>query len=347
MPVTVVVGGQFGSEGKGKVAHFLARERCVTTTLRVGGPNSGHTVIDPSGKTLVFRLLPTAAILDDVICVVVAGSYVDVDILLREIENVQLPTERLWIDPNAFIVSDAHKRQEHEWELGDRIGSTQSGTGAAVIDRVKRYSSVNLAQNDYRLTKYVKPVRSLLRSKLNCGEHILIEGTQGFGLSLLHAKDYPKATSRDTTAASFVAEAGLSPLDVTEIILVIRAFPIRVAGDSGPLPNEIDWETISREGGWNEPLCEYTSVTQRVRRVARFDPSVVRAAIETNAPTTIALNHADYVDASCVTTGNLTSKISLFVSDLEGQIQRHIDYIGLGPASLVPRPIGSRLSAYA
>ena len=61
MPVTVVVGGQFGSEGKGKVALATARETKASIVVRVGGPNSGHTGVDASGRSLIFRQLPAAA----------------------------------------------------------------------------------------------------------------------------------------------------------------------------------------------------------------------------------------------------------------------------------------------
>jgi adenylosuccinate synthase len=87
MPVSIVVGGQFGSEGKGKVAHYLAQKMEASFAVRCGGPNSGHTVIDPSGKARIFQQLPTAAILPDVKLAICAGSYIDLDILLREIQE--------------------------------------------------------------------------------------------------------------------------------------------------------------------------------------------------------------------------------------------------------------------
>ena len=62
MPVTVVVGGQFGSEGKGKVAHFLVRHTGASVAVRVGGPNSGHTSYDDRGEPHIFRQLPTASV---------------------------------------------------------------------------------------------------------------------------------------------------------------------------------------------------------------------------------------------------------------------------------------------
>ncbi len=81
MPVTVIVGGQFGGEGKGKVAHCLARDEGASVVVRVGGTNSGHTVIDPIGNPVIFRQLPTPAILPDVICVLPAGTYINPVIL--------------------------------------------------------------------------------------------------------------------------------------------------------------------------------------------------------------------------------------------------------------------------
>ena len=345
MSVIVVIGGQFGSEGKGKVAHYFAKEVGASVAIRVGGSNSGHTVIDKRGIPIVFRVLPTAAILDDTVCVLGAGSYIDVDILFQEVESANLSAERLWIDPNAYVVTEEHKRQEREWKLGERIASTQTGTGAAIIERVKRLSAKQLAQHDDRLSSFIKPVRSLLRSRLDRREKMVIEGTQGFGLSLLHSPYYPKATSRDTTAASFVAEAGVSPLDVTEVVLVIRAFPIRVAGDSGPLPNQTDWKTITDEGGWKSPLIEFTSVTKKERRVARFDAGVVKDAIEANAPTSIVLNHLDYIDATCVQRGTITSKIESFIGDVERQIDAPVTHLGLNASSVIARKKILRLRA--
>jgi adenylosuccinate synthase len=345
MSVIVIIGGQFGSEGKGKVAHYFAKEAGASVAVRVGGSNSGHTVIDKRGVPLVFRVLPTAAILDNTVCALGAGSYIDVDILFQEVEAANLGSERLWIDPNAYIVTEEHKKQEREWKLGERIASTQTGTGAAIVERVKRLSAKQLAKHDDRLSSFIKPVRSLLRSRLDRREKIVIEGTQGFGLSLLHSPYYPKATSRDTTAASFVAEVGVSPLDVMEVVLVIRAFPIRVAGDSGPLPNQTDWKTITDEGGWKSPLIEFTSVTKKERRVARFDPGIVKDAIEVNAPTSIVLNHLDYIDATCVERGIVTSKIESFVGRVEQQIGAPITHLGLDPRSIIARKQTIRLRA--
>jgi adenylosuccinate synthase len=164
-----------------------------------------------------------------------------------------------------------------------------------------------------------------------------MEGTQGFGLSLLHSPSYPYVTSRDTTAAAFVSEMGLSPLDVDEVVMVLRAFPIRVSGNSGPLPYETDWTTITRDSGSPISILEHTSVTHRVRRVARFDPEIVRSAIAVNAPTHLVLNHIDYIDFECRKLNALSERALDFIESVERLVGAQIDYVGCSPSSIITR----------
>jgi len=327
MPVTVIAGGQFGGEGKGKVAHFLAQDMDAKVAVRVGGTNSGHTVIDPSGNALILRQLPTPSILPNVTCVLGAGSYIDVDILFSEIAKTGLSADRLLIDPNAVIISENEINAEKNSTLRNSIGSTQSGTGAAVIRRISRDGSVRLAKDDKRLKQFVKPVVPYMRDELSNDKRIIVEGTQGFGLSLIHSPYYPFATSRDTTAAAFVSEVGLSPLDVDDIVLVIRTYPIRVAGNSGPLPNEIDWRTVSAASNSTNNLTELTSVSKTTRRVARFDAEIVVKAIEVNNPTRIVLNHLDYIDHKIRVNGK-SDRVIEYCKTVSDSIDRAIDFIG-------------------
>jgi adenylosuccinate synthase len=345
MRVTVVVGGQYGSEGKGKVAQYLARAENAAVAVRVGGPNSGHTGIASDGSAVILRQLPTAALLPEPMCVLGAGSYIDVDLLLREIEYTSLNPRRLLIDENAVVVTYEDRAEEAQDRLADRIGSTCSGTGAAVRKRVARRSRQDLVAEVPELEPYVGDAAGLLRAHLDEGNRVLIEGTQGFGLSLLHTREFPYATSRDTSAAGAVSEAGLSPLDIDRVVLVLRTFPIRVAGNSGPLLNETDWEVVSSEGGHDELLAEYTSVTQRLRRVARFDPEIVRRAILVNRPSMIVLNHVDYVDASCRNASTLTATARRFVDEVEGEIGQSVDLIGVGPSAFATRSLATAFVA--
>ncbi len=327
MPVSIVVGGQYGSEGKGKVAHYLAREMNAAYAVRCGGSNSGHTVVDEHGNARIFQHLPTASILPDVKLVICAGSYIDLDILFKEIEATNVDKGRLFIDPDAVIITPELKQRELKGGLVEKIGSTGSGTGAAVAARINR-EPVLFAKDVYELRPFIASVPEMLRKALDKNERIIIEGTQGFGLSPLHSRLFPYVTSRDTTAAAFLSETGLSPMDVDDIVLTIRAFPIRVEGNSGPLPNEIDWETITKEGGHTEKIQELTSVTKRLRRVARFDAEIVRRAIVVNRPTRIVLNHLDYISETTIPF--LVKGMKNFILSIEAIIGRDISFLGLG-----------------
>ncbi len=328
MPISVIVGGQLGSEGKGKVAKCIAEQEGASVAIRCGGPNSGHTVINNNGEAIVFQQLPTACLLSNIISVLSAGMYIDLDILFSEIAKVRIDKEKLFIDPKAVIITERMKKTEQNGTLKERIGSTGSGTGEAVIHRIKRTDTLTFAKDIPALSPYIKDVNSFLRSQLKKKKRIILEGTQGFGLSLIHSPYYPNVTSRDTTASGFLAEAGLSPLDVDDVVMVIRAFPIRVPGNSGHLPNEINWDILRQESGAPFDLAEITSVTKKVRRVAKFDSEIVRRAIQINNPTRVVLNHVDYVDFSIRKKG-MTLKASKFIDNISFEINKKIEMYGI------------------
>lgn len=346
MAVTVVVGGQYGSEGKGKVAHHLATTKSAAAVVRVGGSNSGHSAVDASGRLVVLRALPTAALLPDVLCLLGPGSYIDVERLLSEIAMLRLPRERLIVDANAFLITEQDRRAERKAMLPERIGSTGSGTGAAVQRRVARSGAPTLAGHDPRLEPYVGDAVGRARELCDGAARIIVEGTQGFGLSVIHSPHWPKATSRDVTAAAAIAEAGLSPLDVDEVVLVLRAFPIRVAGASGPMgAEELTWEQVAREAGLPPGLVERTSVTSKIRRVSRFDEGIVRRALAVNRPDVLVMNHLDYVDGAAAASGKPTDRVLEFVEDVEQRIGQQIDLLGFSPAGLAPR-VGSAATSW-
>lgn len=179
------------------------------------------------------------------------------------------------------------------------------------------------------LAQYVCETKPYLRDLLDHSFRVVIEGTQGYGLSVLHTPHYPFATSRDTTAAGFLSEVGMSPFDVDEVALVIRAFPIRVPGNSGPLEDECSWADVSESAGAPSLLEEMTSVTQSLRRVARFSAAVVREAILANRPTIVVLNHVDYWDHACRQKGAPTERARIEVANVERLIAQQINYIGV------------------
>ena len=343
MPVTVVVGGQFGSEGKGKVAHWLAREQRAAYAIRVGGPNSGHTAVE-NGTAVVLRQLPTPVLSGDVVGVIPAGAYIGIDVLLHEIEEVGLRKDQLLIDPAAVVIDDSMRAEEREAGLVEAIASTGQGVGSALARRTMRHSSVTFAGDMPALRGFVRSdLHRILADALARQARVLVEGTQGFGLSILHGGHYPYATSRDTTAAGALSEAGLSPRDVDCVALTFRAFPIRVSGNSGPLALETNWGEVSRGSGANQDLTEYATVTGRPRRVARFHEDIVLQAISVNRPDRLFLNHVDYFDFSVHEQPYLTDGAAQEVYELECRVGLEIDHVGVGPAGIIRRPVAGWL----
>ncbi len=333
MPITVVVGGQFGSEGKGKTTAHLCRECGFDVAVRCGGPNSGHTVtID--NEPVVLRQIPAGVVNPRTKLYLAAGCLLDLDILLEEISSFNLTPDRLGIDYNAAIISKEYSKEEKENGLCSRIGSTCSGTGIAVAKRALRADDLKLARDTPELKPFLCNVSDKIMDYYLNDKKIVIEGTQGFGLSVYHSPYYPYATSRDTIASAFLSEVGVSPLVVSDIIMVIRTFPIRVGGNSGDLPKEIDWETVQRESGYPHKIQEFTSATKRLRRVARFDIEIVKKANSVNRPTKIALMGVDYLDYK--NTGikhynELTVKTKSFIQSLEDKLSVMVNLIGTGP----------------
>lgn len=288
--LTVVVGGQYGSEAKGHVAARLAREERAHgrahVGVRVAGPNAGHTAYDETGHRFAFRQLPVAAVTNpDADLVLSAGSEVEYDVLRHEVEWAERVghkvRDRLYIDAQATVLTEAHKQAEMFGQMQAKLGSTQKGIGAARADRIMRKATLvgdRIHQESFEQFGAVCDTASLLRSRMTEGADVLIEGTQGYGLGL-HAGYYPKCTSSDARAIDFLAMAGISPWDRCvsgfSVLVVARVYPIRVAGNSGPLVDETTWEKLGLEP-------EYTTVTKKVRRVGGWDPGLVRAAVEAN-----------------------------------------------------------------
>ena len=323
--VTIVIGGQFGSEAKGKVISFLADE--FDLAVRTGSPNAGHTVFKDAN---IYRLqqIPATFVNKKCVLYIGAGALINPDILRKEVEHTNTK-ERLFIDPQAGIIEEKHLLQEGE--LVQKIGSTGKGCGAALADRIWR--------KDFKLAKdvlkdfQIVDVAEMINQGIDDGKNVLIEGTQGFGLSLYHGI-YPFVTSRDTNAANFLAEAGISPRLASEIILVIRTYPIRVAGNSGPLPNEITWKELSDRIG--KEVEETTTVTKKIRRVAEFDIEIVKKAILVNRPTQIALQFLNYLyplDENKKTWGSLNQESKTYIENLERDLGVPITLIGTGQSN--------------
>lgn len=198
--VDVVVGGQFGSEGKGQVSGYLAQEYDVL--VRVGGPNAGHTVSGTSG-VFTYHHLPSGCRDSNAEILIGPGAVLNVKKLLNEIEESGIDKNRLFIDPQAMTIE--YRDLFAEREIKKKIGSTAQGVGSATARKISNRwpGGVRLAKDRQELKKYVggkSPYRGSTIDRLELPyreeKSVLLEGTQGSGLSIHHGP-YPHVTSRD------------------------------------------------------------------------------------------------------------------------------------------------------
>lgn len=296
--VDVIVGGQYGSEGKGNIAFYLSP--AYDLLVRVGGPNAGHIVPLSDGSSFTHRLLPSGTQNSTAPLLIAPGAVVDVPTLLKEIADSSVGFSRLSIDPQVMVISP--RDVERETGLVKSIGSTGKGVGAATARRILgRGSRTALAADVRELQPYVRPAHEVLQDAFNAGHRVLLEGTQGTMLSLYHGH-YPHVTSRDTSVSGCLAEAGVSPRQVRRVVMVCRTYPIRVRSPSGAtsghMSQELSWKELSSRS--QIPLkelrqAEKGSVSGKQRRVAEFDWAMLRRACQLNAPTDIALTFTDYL----------------------------------------------------
>lgn len=342
--LTVLVGGQYGSEGKGAVSAFIANDYDVH--VRVGSPNAGHTFYWNHAKH-VMQSIPCGWINPDAKIVIGRGALLNMKQLMKELVHIlhYYPNflDRLIIDENAGVLDEKFHEMEGgtEGEMHRRIGSTGEGVGPARMARIARdpeqFRLFKDVAEEYGLQKCMtKDTPHFIACMQDAGMNILIEGTQGSALSLLHSY-WPYCTSIDTNAAGIISEVGIAPSRVTDVLMVCRTYPIRVAGNSGPMKNEITWEELGQRIG-RDITPEKTTVTKKIRRIAEWDDDLFNTSCVLNAPTEIALTFADYIDPYIF---NAKDEYRLSASaPLKDFIVKHlsgvpIKYIGTGPKSIV------------
>jgi adenylosuccinate synthase len=278
--VDVLVGGQYGSEGKGNIVGYIAPE--YDLLVRVGGPNAGHQVYREPEPEVYHHLPSGTGRAPHAQLLLGAGAVLYPESLRAEITRHNVTAERLSIDPQAMIIEDADR--EHEREMLAKISSTAQGVGAASARKIMGRGDmsdpvVRLAKDVPELSPYIRDTQEILERAFVQGAHVLLEGTQGTTLSIHHG-NYPHVTSRDTTVAGCLADAGIAVTRVRRVLMVCRTFPIRVAdpeidgGTSGHMASPIAYEQLSQWSGIPlEELLqrEKTTTTHRQRRFGSFD----------------------------------------------------------------------------
>ncbi len=327
MTCTVLVGGGWGDEGKGKCITYLCYKDKPSIIARAGvGPNAGHSV-EFRGERYALRLTPSGFIYEDAKLFIGAGVLIDPEVFLHEMEyldkyNVR---ERTFIDYRCAIIEEKHRIQDRSsHHLSKKIGSTGTGCGPANADRVLR--TAKLANEIPEIRGYLTDVPLQINKSLDKDEDVFIEGSQGFGLSLYYGT-YPYVTSKDTTASTAAADVGVGPTRVDEVITVFKAYATRVG--EGPFPTEITQEEAEEMG-----LEEYGTVTGRRRRIGLFDMEMAKESCMINGTTQIAVTCVDRLYPECERVreySRLSAKVKRFIEDIEDATGVPVTIISTGP----------------
>jgi adenylosuccinate synthase len=324
MTSTVVVGGFFGDEGKGKIISYLAIKDNPKIIVRGGaGPNAGHTIRD-GDKVYKVRMLPSGFLNKNAKVMIGPGVVINPDVLLKEIQDFDA-SGRSFIDKHCGIIESAHLARDSKGDLKEKIGSTGSGTGPANADRAMRI--LKLAKDFDSLSNLIVDVPEQINTALSNNENVLIEGTQGTFLSLWHGT-YPFVTSKDVTASGICADVGLGPKKVDEVIVVFKSYVTRVG--TGPLAKELTPEEAEGKG-WSE----FGTVTGRQRRAADFDFDLARRAIMLNSATQISITKLDVIFPDCAgmtSYEKLSDDAKSFIKNIERELNTPVTIIGTGPA---------------
>lgn len=322
--VDVLIGGQYGSEGKGNIVGHIAPE--YDLLVRVGGPNAGHQVFAEPEPEKYFHLPSGTRRAPKAQLLLGPGAVINPKKLLEEIARHEIAQDRLVIDGQAMIITDDDLARERD--LFANISSTAQGVGLASARKLTGRSDYKagtgrfLARDCEDLKPFIGSARKVLADAFVKRHRILLEGTQGTSLSLHHGQ-YPHVTSRDTTVAGCLADAGIAPSNVRRVIMVCRTFPIRVGGPSGPMEFEVTMDEIHRRSGIPlDPLkkAERTTTTNKERRIAEFDWEQFKDSIQLNGPTDIALTFVDYfgmANREAYRFDQLTPETIRFVEEVE------------------------------
>jgi len=299
-----VVDGQYGSTGKGLLSSVLAEHMAgqVDIVTSNAGPNSGHTSYFRDEK-VVLRQLPTFSVMAQLFhgdmpwTRLNSGAIIEPDCLKAEVDAYVAERTKLSVSNYAAVVNDQAKALEAT--LVGAIGSTGKGTGGALVRKVLRspeavfrgafFDGHPFGPFENEFGSYDLNVD--MNAEIEGGKTVLAEVSQGFSLSLNAGGFYPFCTSRDCTVGQAMSDAGVHPSLFRDCAMVVRTFPIRVAGNSGPCYNdqkEVSWADVGQ-------TPELTTVTQKVRRIFTWSKQQFADAVNANRPGVVLVNFMNYL----------------------------------------------------
>lgn len=311
----VVIGAQWGDEGKGKIVDYLSEEADLVVRFS-GGANAGHTIVT-NGKTYKLHLIPSGIVYPDTLVVLGTGMVIDPESLFNELETISgqglLWENRVFISDRAHIVMPSYKKMDIELEKGRRspIGTTGRGIGVTYSQKAQREGIriCDLADEKFlsTLTKeemefldpYIEKIKSMMVDMASFmdeyrDKRVLFEGAQGILLDL-DIGTYPFVSSGYAAAAGAALGGGVGPGSIDKVFGVFKAYSTRVG--NGPFPSEFlkerdgELETYIRDLG-----REYGVTTGRPRRCGYLDLVALKYACRTNSIDHLVLTHIDVYD---------------------------------------------------
>ena len=325
MPATVIVGLQWGDEGKGKTTDFLAEQVAMVVRYQ-GGDNAGHTVVT-GDEVFKLHLVPSGVLYPHITSVIGNGVVVNPATLIAELDMLTsrgIDVSRVRVSRSAHVILPYHVALDRGNEArlaGAKVGTTGRGIGPAYGDRAWRtglrmedlldgailrarlervlpdknlvlesMGSATFTVDDLvdqglawgtRLEAHLDDSTWLVQAALARGEHVLLEGAQGTLLDLDHGS-YPFVTSSNPVAGGACTGGGIGPLQVDEVMGVMKAYATRVG--SGPFPTEL---TDDIGAGIAARGHEVGTTTGRPRRVGWFDAVPLRYAVAVNSVSSI------------------------------------------------------------
>ena len=337
--VDILFGGQFGSEGKGVIAAHIANRYDIH--VRVGAPNAGHSFLDTDGTLYKMQTIPVGWKNRTAMLIIGRGGLLNPALFRAEVEAIAKvdPTiyGRLYVDGSCGVLDDMFHFAEGgiHGEMHARIGSTGEGVGPARVARINRDPQQfrlfrDLAMTDPFFYQFLMEDTPSFISNSNL--RVLLEGAQGQGLSMIHGP-WPYCTSIDPGPAQLLSDVGIPPACMGDAIACFRTYPIRVAGNSGPLYKEITWEALAERLGDPTMVPERTTVTKKIRRVGEWDPQLALQCKTLHRPSALALMFADYIDRANVGVTSwdaLSEKTRKFIRDFEDFMEAPVNFIGTG-----------------
>lgn len=310
----IIVGAQWGDEGKGLISAYRAIRDNALAVYRAGtGANAEHGLFLRDNKTyLKVNQLPLGWMFNPNTQIRIgSGVAVDPVKLTSEVMNYDL-VERVKIDPRCPIISQEHIQAEKESKGMNAIGSTFSGTGFCRAEFVLRKArQARDVMEDEILSDCGVEINKLAKEGV-----VGVECSQGFLLGLATSYDYPNTTSDNVGAMAGADDVLLNWKNISDVILVVKALPTREG--SGSFGNVKELSSSEIESG---KMFEASSIGGVMRRKAEaIDMDLLKYAVEVNGATEIALTFCDHYDPA-VTDAKKVDEVTEKVWDLVDEIE--------------------------